>query len=79
MTPLPVHKKGSKRKFSCTKTTSALPVIKANAAGIDIAAGIIYVAVPEDRSPEPVRAFGTFTCDRHAIADWLRGRATFRL
>jgi hypothetical protein len=29
------------------------------------------VSVPEDRSDEPVRTFGTFTKDLHALADWL--------
>ena len=31
----------------------------------------MYVAVPEDRDPEPVRIFSTFTEDREALADWL--------
>jgi transposase len=30
------------------------------------------VAVPPDRSPEPVRRFASFTADRHALADWLQ-------
>jgi transposase len=54
------------------KTTSALPILKPNAAGIDIAAEVIYVAVPEDRATPNVRSFGTFTRDLHAIGDWLR-------
>ena len=31
----------------------------------------MYVAVPPDRDPEPVRVFPTFTCDLEALADWL--------
>ncbi len=43
-----------------------------NAAGIDIGATEIYVAVPEDRDPEPVQYFSTFTKDLHDAAKWLR-------
>ena len=42
-----------------------------NAAGIDGGAEAHYVAVPPDRDPTPVRAFKTFTADRHRLADWL--------
>jgi transposase len=42
-----------------------------NAAGVDIGAREIYVAVPSDRDQEPVRAFETFTEDLHRLADWL--------
>jgi len=52
-------------------TTNALPVLQHNAAGIDIGATEIYVGVPHDRDPRPVRAFATFTQDLHALADWL--------
>jgi transposase len=54
------------------KTTNALPQIKPNAAGIDIASTEVYAAVPQDRTPEPVHAFATFTQDLHALADWLQ-------
>ncbi|MGH9651122.1 MAG: IS110 family transposase, partial [Terriglobales bacterium] len=43
-----------------------------HAAGIDIGAREIYVAVPPDRDPKPVRAFATFTEDLHALRDWLK-------
>jgi len=43
-----------------------------NAAGVDIGAEEIFVAVPPDRDAEPVRSFGTFTCDMFEIADWLQ-------
>jgi transposase len=42
-----------------------------NAAGIDIGAEESYVAVPEDRDAQPVRTFGCFTEDLHALAHWL--------
>ena len=54
------------------KTTAALPVLNADAAGIDVGADELFVAVPEDRDPQPVRKFGTFTADLHAIAGWLK-------
>ena len=50
----------------------ALPVLNPDAAGIDIGATEIYVAVPADRDPEPVRMFGTFTQDLNELADWLQ-------
>jgi hypothetical protein len=43
-----------------------------DAAGIDVGATEMYVAVPEDRDPEPVRRFATFTPDLHALADWIK-------
>ena len=48
-----------------------LPVINPNAAGIDIGATQIFVAVPPDRDAESVRCFGTFTTDLEKLADWL--------
>ena len=45
--------------------------IEPNAAGIDIGATEIYVAVPPDRDPNPVRSFPTFTEDLLALAAWL--------
>src|SRR3954470_10418622 len=48
-----------------------LPPIHPNAAGIDIGADEIVVAVPPDRDPEPVRIFRTFTPDLEALAVWL--------
>jgi len=49
----------------------ALEQINLDAAGIDIGAEEIYVAVPKGRDVETVRAFPTFTADLHRIADWL--------
>src|SRR5947209_10006464 len=43
-----------------------------DAAGVDIGATEIYVAVPPDRDPEPVRMFASFTEDLNALADWLQ-------
>jgi len=38
---------------------------------LDIGAEEIWACVPADRDGQPVRAFGTFTPDLHALADWL--------
>jgi transposase len=48
-----------------------LPCIHPNAAGLDIGSTEIVAALPPDRDPQPVRAFGTFTPDLHALADWF--------
>ena len=47
-------------------------MINKDAAGIDIGSGEHWVAVPEDRDEEPVRSFGCFTADLHAMARWLK-------
>jgi len=60
-----------KRKLKEKKATE-LPVLNPNAAGIDIGATEIYVAVHPDRVPEPVRSFATFTEDLNRLADWLQ-------
>ncbi len=44
--------------------------LQADAAGVDVGATEIYIAVPEDRDAEPVRCFATFTEDLMAAA-WL--------
>lgn len=48
-----------------------LECIEPNAAGIDVGATEIYVAVPEDRDAKPVRCFATFTEDLRGLAAWL--------
>jgi len=49
-----------------------LPILNLNAAGLDIGSAEIGVAVPADRDSQPVRPFGTFTPDLHALAKWLK-------
>lgn len=46
--------------------------LQPNAAGIDIGATEIYVAVPAGRSTKSVRRFLTFTDDLHEAARWLK-------
>jgi hypothetical protein len=48
------------------------PIMRPHAAGMDIGAEEIYVAVPRDHDEQSVRCFSTFTCDLHALADWLQ-------
>jgi transposase len=55
-----------------TDTQSNFQVMRHNAAGIDIASSMHYVAVPEDRDTHPVRKFGSFTQDLHEMARWLK-------
>ena len=59
------RKQASKKKV-------ALPVMNPDSAGIDIGATEIYVAVPGDRDPDPVRMFPTFTVDLNRLANWLQ-------
>jgi transposase len=47
-----------------------LPVLHADAAGIDVGAEEVFVAVPPDRAAEPVRSFETFTRDLYALSEW---------
>ncbi len=51
--------------------TAGLPPLNRHAAGIDVGSAEHDVAVPPDRSPEPVRRFASVTADLHALADWL--------
>ena len=48
-----------------------LPQLNLNAAGIDVGATSHFVAVPADRSEQPVQEFEAFTADLYRLADWL--------
>jgi transposase len=63
------RRKGPPQKKS---GSSSFSMINKDAAGIDIGSGEHWVAVPEDRDEEPVRRFGCFTADLHAMARWLK-------
>ena len=58
-----------------TRNSSAEPAglsqLNLNAAGIDVGATSHYVAVPADRSEQPVREFEAFTADLYRLAEWL--------
>jgi transposase len=49
-----------------------IPVLNPDAAGMDIGAMEIYVAVPTDRDSQPVQCFGTFTGELVRLAEWLK-------
>ena len=61
--------KGRRRKKGMTLDDR--PLRELNAAGIDIGAREIFVAVPSDRDENPVRVFPTFTADLEEMAGWL--------
>ncbi len=48
-----------------------MAVVHPNAAAIDGGATMHMAAVNADRTPEPVRSFGTFTTDLHRLVDWF--------
>ena len=48
-----------------------LSQLNPNAAGIDVGATSHFVAVPADRSEQPVQEFEAFTADLYRLADWL--------
>ena len=62
----------SRKKLGKKNKKVAPPILNPDAAGIDIGATEIYVAVPADRDPEPIRMFATFTQDLNHLADWLQ-------
>ena len=47
-------------------------LVNPNAAGIDIASNVHYVAVAKDRCENPVRNFKGFTRDLHELSKWLK-------
>ena len=61
------------RRSKKTKAIKMLQQINPDAAGIDVGATAIYVAIPDDkRAPETVRCYDTFTQDLHKAARWLQ-------
>src|SRR5438128_1859004 len=61
-----------KKKVLQVPKLESLKQINPNAAGVDVGAAELYVCVPEERDPRPVRVFQTFTSDLHEIAAWLK-------
>ena len=62
----------NRRKGKTKGTGRMLPVLHPEAAGIDIGAEELFVAVSPDRSAESVRSFELFTRDLHELADWMQ-------
>src|SRR5258706_15343237 len=50
------------------------PVLEPNAAGIDVGAREMFVAVPPGRDKNPVRVFATYTEDLDRLPHWLLHR-----
>ena len=48
------------------KRCEELPILHPHAAGIDVGASELFVAVSADRDPQPVRSFPTFSRDLNA-------------
>lgn len=65
-------KKMVKQYAQKIKKVGVLEQINLNAAGIDVGAEEIYVAVPEYRTEQSVLKFGTFTQDLMQIILWLK-------
>jgi transposase len=65
------HKKRKAKTKS--QATKVLREQEPNAAGIDLGAEEIWVAVPSERDQNPVRRFEAFTQDLNSIVQWLVG------
>ena len=61
-----------KRPIRMKVQLNALEQINLHAAGIDVGAEEVYVAVPPDRDTHSVRSFPTFTADLRRLAEWLK-------
>ena len=64
-------RKSRRKKGMCQQER---PLVESHAAGIDVGAREMYVAIPADRDRRPVRVFATFTADLAALVDWLVDR-----
>ena len=61
-----------RKKVKAKSNTRIAHALHPHAAGIDIGATEIQVAVPCDADPDPVRTFSTFTDDLLKLRDWLK-------
>jgi len=64
-------KRMARRRPAKSTRQQMLLTVHPHAAGMDIGSRFHVVAVPPDRSPEPVRTFESFTADLHRMVDWL--------
>jgi transposase len=67
----PPKAKSKRRRRNKGMCLEDRPVLKPNAAGIDVGAREMFVAVPSGRDESPVRGFATFTEDLERLTDWL--------
>jgi transposase len=64
------RKRKSKRSVPAGRPES-IPILNPNAAGMDIGAEEIFVAVPVGRDGQPVQRFSTFTSELGRLSEWL--------
>ena len=67
----PSKAKSKRRRRNKGMCLEDWPVLGPNAAGIDVGAREMFVAVPPGRDEKPVRVFATFTEDLERLTDWL--------
>ena len=67
----PPKAKSKRRRRNKGMCLEDRPVLEPNAAGIDVGAREMFVAVPPGRDEKPVRVFATFTEDLERLTDWL--------
>jgi transposase len=60
------------KKNQQKSSKSTFDLINPDCAGIDIGSKVHYVCVPEDRSPEPIQKFESFTADLEKMVMWLK-------
>lgn len=65
------HKR-RKRDISNIPRLESLKQINLDAAGVDIGSTELFVCVPEDRDPRPVRVFKSFSSNLYEIVVWLK-------
>jgi hypothetical protein len=66
-----IRRSRQRRSVPKIKPLEDLKIVHPHAAGLDIGAREIWACVPSASTAENVRAFGTFTVDLQALADWL--------
>jgi transposase len=57
------------------RSFAGMSQVNPQAAGVDIGAHEIWVCLPEAENLQLIRAFGTYTVDLHALAEWLTEHA----
>jgi hypothetical protein len=67
----PPKAKSKRRRRNKGMCLEDRPVLEPNAAGIDVGAREMFVAVPPGRDEKPVRVFATFTEDLERLTGWL--------
>lgn len=63
--------KSTKKGKGQKQNLNEFDIINPNAAGIDVSSKDYVISVPKNRDEEPIRTFGSFTCNLKEIALWL--------